>query len=205
MIDRARHWRIAAVVCAGVALVNGAGLVVAVSRAPKLLSWVVVADSDGRRMYSGPGTHGLAADELVRERALREWVAAWRGVSADFQVQRQWILKDVYPMVAEGKPARAVLDEFYQKSAPFERARHELVSVDVQSVVRVSDRAYEIEWSETARSPETAEVRGVTLWKGVFGVALNPPATEAEAQVNPLGLYVTQANWSQVSKGEVDR
>lgn len=35
-------------------------------------------------------------------------------------------------------------------------------------------------------------------WKAAISIAINPPSDEATARVNPLGIYVTNANWSKL-------
>jgi type IV secretory pathway TrbF-like protein len=35
-------------------------------------------------------------------------------------------------------------------------------------------------------------------WKAAFSIVVNPPTDERMARINPLGIYVTNANWGKV-------
>ena len=49
------------------------------------------------------------------------------------------------------------------------------------------------------RAPQTPAGRVVseTSWQAVLGVELSPPETTDVLLVNPLGLYVTEINWTK--------
>ena len=42
-----------------------------------------------------------------------------------------------------------------------------------------------------------AAILSETAWQAVLGVELTPPETTDVLLVNPLGLYVTEINWTQ--------
>lgn len=67
----------------------------------------------------------------------------------------------------------------------------------MRSVLPTSERTFEVEWTETTRDLYGA-VKGQDHWKSVFAIAVNPPLDEGQARVNPLGIYVTNANWGKV-------
>ena len=63
------------------------------------------------------------------------------------------------------------------------------------NTVLPSNRSYEVEWTEPARDHAGA-ITETQNWKGVFTIAVNPPADERLAYVNPLGICMIDAIWS---------
>lgn len=53
-----------------------------------------------------------------------------------------------------------------------------------------------MQWRETHLAPGGRLV-SETSWQAVLGVELNPPDTTDALLVNPLGLYVTDINWTK--------
>jgi type IV secretion system protein VirB5 len=119
-----------------------------------------------------------------------------RLVSTDGVAQRKAI-DLVYSQIAGGSEAQAFVTEFYRSGSPFDRARTETVSIDVQSVLPTSDRTYQVDWVETTRDLY-GSVKTSERWKGSFTIAVNPPKDERLARINPLGVYVTNASWDRV-------
>ena len=71
------------------------------------------------------------------------------------------------------------------------------MSVEVKSVLATSDRTFEVDWVETTRDLYGA-VKSTDHWKGAFTLAVNPPTDERLARINPLGIFITSANWAKV-------
>jgi type IV secretory pathway TrbF-like protein len=194
-----RNWRRAFVACALALLVSLVGNVIQIAR-QKFTVWVVATDNVGRIVASGPGEHKPAIDDRMKRAALNSWIIALRGVTSDEVVARRNVL-EVFQMVAAGSPAAAVLAGYYDPkkggTTPFERAKEQTIDVQVDSIVSASDRTYEMRWTEVVRDLG-GEVRGSAHWVAAVTVEQNPPKDEAQARVNPLGLYVTRISWSQV-------
>jgi type IV secretion system protein VirB5 len=117
-------------------------------------------------------------------------------ITSDGVAQRKAIDR-VYSMIGRGTPAQVQVGEFYRSDPPHNRARTQMVSVDVKAVYASSEKTYEVEWVEVARGI-TGDVQSEQRWKGSFTIALNPPTDERLARVNPLGLYITNLSWSKV-------
>lgn len=194
-IARARNWRTAALLSAAITLVATSG-VVSLSVRSRVVPFVVVTDNLGRPVASGLADQASTADEQLKRSTLIEWVENLRLVTTDGVAQRRSIDR-VYAHIASGSPAQTFISDFYRANQPFTRAQTETVSVDVQSVLQDSEETFEVEWIETVRDLYgTAKEKD--RWKGAFTIALNPPKDEKQARINPLGIYVTQANWSRV-------
>jgi type IV secretory pathway TrbF-like protein len=195
LISRARNWRAAAFFALLLAVLEALGLV-AVGARSKSVPFIVAVDSIGHVVASGRADEVPTIDDRMKQAALYEWVADLRMVMSDPLVQRRSIDR-VYSMIGQGSVAQMFITEWYRSHTPFDRARTQTVSVEVNTVLPTSNRSYEVEWTETARDL-AGTVVNTENWKGVFAIAINPPNDERLAHVNPLGIYVVDASWSKV-------
>jgi type IV secretion system protein VirB5 len=161
-----------------------------------IVPFVVAMDSLGRTVAAGPAEEASASDDRIKRATLFTFVEDLRTVTSDGVAQRKAIDR-VYAHIASGGQSQAFISEFYRSSPPQKRASTETVSVEVRSVLPTSERTFEVEWTETTRDLYGA-VKGQDHWKAVFAIAVNPPLDEAQARINPLGIYVTNANWGKV-------
>jgi type IV secretion system protein VirB5 len=196
LLTRAKNWRAVAFLCSLIALLSTGGLVASALRS-HVTTYIVAVDKQGHVVDSGVADEPAVVDDRLKRAALCDWVANLRTVTVDGLAQRRAIDR-VYSMIASGSPAQVQISDFYRTDPPAKRAETQVVEVEVQVVLPTSDTTYELEWIETARSL-SGQVQGEPLrWKGSFTLAINPPKDEKLARVNPLGIYVTRANWSRV-------
>ena len=195
LITRARHWRIAGLLASAVAFLAVAGLVWSAAHA-RVVPFVVLVDQLARPVASGVADETTAHDDRLKRAALFNWIENLRMVTTDGVAQRKAIDK-VYAQIANATPAQTFVTEFYRADQPFQRAQTETVAVEVRSVLATSERTYEVEWEETTRDLYGA-IKSRERWKGSFTIALNPPKDERIIRVNPLGLYIVNANWTKV-------
>jgi len=195
LITRARNWRIAAVLALAVALVATCGLI-ALSTKAKVVPYVVAIDNLGRVLAAGPADQASRADDRLKRAALFQWMSDLRTVTTDGVAQRKAIDR-VYSMIANGSPAQVEIGDFYRNDPPFDRAQKRTVEVDVKAVFPVSDRTYQVEWTEIVRGL-SGQIESQDNWKGSVTIAISPPTDERLIRVNPLGIYVTNVSWSKV-------
>jgi type IV secretion system protein VirB5 len=196
LLTRAKNWRAAAFLCSLIALVATGGLVASSLRS-HITTYIVAVDKQGHVVDSGVADQSAVVDDRLKRAALYEWVTNLRSVSVDALAQRRAIDR-VYSMIASGSPAQIQISDFYRNDPPSRRAETQVVEVQVQVVLPTSDKTYELEWVETARSL-SGQVQGEPVrWRGAFTLAINPPQDEKMARINPLGIYVMRANWSRI-------
>jgi type IV secretory pathway TrbF-like protein len=195
LITRARNWRTMAVLCAAVGLVAAGGMAWLSARS-RIVPFVVLMDNLGRPVASGIAEQTTVSDDRLKRVSILDWVSDLRLVTTDGIAQRKAI-DHVYAQIASGSAAQTFISEFYRSTEPFKRAQTETVSVDVNAVLPTSDRTYEVDWVETTRDLY-GTVKATDHWKGSFSIALNPPADERLARINPLGIYFTSISWAKV-------
>jgi type IV secretion system protein TrbF len=189
-----RNWQITAAALLAVNLVLAAGVVWLAERRV-VIPYVVEVDKLGYALAAGPALRD--SDVLSSDRVLRYHLAAFvrgaRSVIAD-PVALKRNLDQVYAY-ARG-PAVSLLDEYYRAANPFERAKQTTVSVDVQSLLLVSERTWQVRWTETSRGLDGV-VSGKTAWEAVLTVETVPPTSEETLLANPIGLYVVSLSWTR--------
>ena len=58
--------------------------------------------------------------------------------------------------------------------------------------------SWKVSWIEI-ETPHGTDVQQRTAWEGYLTVRQVPPTTAATIEYNPLGLYITAINWTQIS------
>jgi len=188
---QARNWRLMAF--GGLALTAGmSGALAWQSAQSRVTPYVVEVDrlgearavSEADRTYSPTDPqvawHLARFIENVRTVSLdpvlmrRSWLAAY-----DFATQRGAIFLNDYARVAN----------------PFADLGEKTVSVEVTSVVRASDRSFQVKWLETRY--ERGAVTGQAHWTAILTVVVKPPANADVLRKNPLGVYVDAIDWSR--------
>jgi len=123
---------------------------------------------------------------------LARFVEHIRSVSLDpVLMRRDWL--SAYDFVTD-RGAR-FLGEYARAANPFANIGQRTVAVQVTSVVRASDRSFQVKWSETAY--ERGSEAGSSRWTGILSVAMRPPVSADTLRKNPLGIYVDAIDWSR--------
>lgn len=123
---------------------------------------------------------------------LAKFIENVRGVSLDpVLMRRDWL--SAYGFATE-RGAR-FLDDYARAADPFARIGERTVSVQVTSVVRASDRSFQVKWTETAY--ERGSEAGSSHWTGILTIVTKPPVSADTLRRNPLGIYVDAIDWSR--------
>jgi type IV secretion system protein VirB5 len=187
-----RNWQLAAL---GLLAIDGlltAGLIHLASQS-RVSPFVVEVDRLGQAVAFGPAEQLRKTDERLIRYQLSLFVRDVRSVFSDAEVQKT-VINRAYGHAKDG--ALGFLNDYFKKSNPFLREAEGTVTVQVQSVLRLSASSWQVQWRETQVAPG-GRVVSETAWQAVLGVELTPPETTDVLLVNPLGLYVTEINWTQ--------
>jgi type IV secretory pathway TrbF-like protein len=193
-IQQAHHWRTMAIICGLLALTSVIG-VVYIGAQSKIVPYVVEVDKLGEALSVGRADHPSAVDQRVVKAYLARFVADWRAVTIDRQAQKSAIDR-VYAMVPSGSIAVGKLNDYFRAHSPFEVASKQSVAVAVTNLLPISERTWQVEWQEVTRDLR-GEVQARTRMKVSIIVGITPPTDERLILINPLGVYITDLNWSQ--------
>jgi type IV secretion system protein TrbF len=193
LVRARRWWQVAAVSELVLVATLGGGLV-ALSLQHKTVPYVVEVDSLGAAVAVKPAdAAGRPTDERIVRYQLAAFIRGARTVMTDRTAMKR-SFEQVYAY-ARG-PARVFLDDHYRTNNPFETAKTYTVSAAVTSLLQVSDRSWQVRWSEEQRSLDGA-LLGRSNWEAVLTVEMAPPTTADAIQANPFGLYVTEIRWTK--------
>ena len=195
-IVRAKNWRMMAFLSGLTAILAVGGLVASMLQ-NKIVPYVVEVDKLGNAAAIKPAHKASLVDESVVRAYLGRFVTDFRTISIDVQQQKS-SLQRLYAMLPNSSPALIRINEYFEAHSPFERAFAQTTSVDIHSVLPLTDKTWQVEWTESERNLQGALMGPIKSYKASIAIANNPPTEEKIILVNPLGIYITDINWTQV-------
>ncbi|AUH71139.1 MULTISPECIES: conjugal transfer protein TrbF [Legionella] len=133
--------------------------------------------------------------------AAAHFIENIRMVSVDVALQKKAVFQ-VYSYLNQNDAALTKVQEFYsdkQHSNPFDRAAHELVSIEIRSVLQESSDTWQVDWVETVRNRDGTLKEKPARMKAIVTMyqdnELNDVSNESILK-NPHLIYVRDFNWS---------
>jgi type IV secretion system protein VirB5 len=188
---QARNWRLMAF--GGLFLTTGlSATLVWHSMQSRVTPYVVEVDRLGEARAVAPvGTDYRPNDAQVAWH-LGQFIGNVRSVSLDPVLMRErWL--SAYDFATPR--AALFLGEYARSAQPFARIGERTVSVQVTSVVRASERSFQVKWTESAF--ERGSMTGTSRWTAILTVIVRPPRSADVLRKNPLGVYVDAIDWSR--------
>jgi len=192
-IQREALWQRVALLALGVALLCAGGMAY-LGAQNKLIPYVVAVDKLGTAVAVQPASKASITDSRIIRAQLAAWIEAVRSIYQDAGAERV-NLKAAYAMIRCNDGAYQALNEYFSQQDPFKRAESEGVSVEISTVLPISEKTWQVQWRETVHSSK-GEIMKETPMQANITVAISPPTDEATLLVNPMGVYITQFNWT---------
>jgi type IV secretion system protein VirB5 len=188
---QARNWRLMAF--SGLLLSGGlSGGLLWQSMQSRVLPYVVEVDRLGEARAVSPAVANYRPTDPQIAWHLAHFIGQVRSVSLDPVLMREnWL--SAYDFVT-GRGGR-FLGKYARSANPFGEIGTRTVSVQVTSVVRASDRSFQVKWIETVF--ERGSLVGTSRWTAILSVVVKPPVSAEVLRKNPLGLYVDAIDWSR--------
>jgi len=193
-IKQAHHWRVVAFVSSMVALISAVG-VVYVGAQSKVVPYVVQVDKLGEAAAVSRADRVSSVDPRVIKAYLARFVADWRSITVDRQAQKSAIDR-VYAMLPSGSVALGKLNDHFKLHNPFALAATQSVDITVNDLLPISGETWQVDWLEVVRDNH-GEIKSKVRMKASIIVGITPPREERLILINPLGVYITDLNWSQ--------
>ena len=200
-----RNWQIAAFGAIGVAALLAAGLVITATQS-RITPYVVEVDALGRAQPFGPAERLQHNDERVITAQLAGFVRDVRTIVGDAAGQAD-LVRRAYAFVDQD--AAAFLNTYFATPANDPRLLGREVTrlVEVTGVLPLpgpaqapnAARTWKVSWTEVTLPRTAGGLPKHTAWEGYFATRMAPPTTTDRLSVNPLGLYVTTVNWTQLA------
>ena len=188
---QARNWRLMAL--GGLALSAGlSGGLLWQSMQSRIIPYVVAVDRLGEAEAVAPADRDYQPTDPQIAWFLGRFISNVRSISLDPVLMREnWLA--AYDFATQ-RGAR-FLNDYARAADPFGDLGTRTVSVQVTSIVRASDRSFQVKWTETEY--DRGSLAGTSHWTAILTVETRPPASAEALRKNPLGLYVDAIDWSQ--------
>ena len=195
---QAENWRYIAFGCLFLAMASSIGLVWR-SLQSTVTPYVVEVDELGAVQAVGPASIKYEPTDAQIAHHLANFLEQVRSISVDAVVVRQnWL--DAYNFTTD--KGAAVLNEYARANDPFTNVGKRSRTVDVVSVVRISDDSFQARWVE--RNFENSAHTGTERYTALMTLVIDPPTDAETLRNNPLGIFVHGLNWGQdLNTGDV--
>jgi type IV secretory pathway TrbF-like protein len=187
---QARNWRLMAF--------GGLGLSTAMSGAliwqslqSHVIPYIVEVDrlGEARAVSEAEASYRPTDPEIAWH--LAKFVENIRSVTLDpVLMRRDWL--SAYDFTT--RRGAQFLGDYARSAKPFADLGERTISVQVTSVVRASDKSFQIKWTETAY--EHGALAGTSHWTGILSIVTQAPKSADTLRKNPLGIYVDAIDWS---------
>lgn len=192
-VREARAWRMVAVLSLALATI-GLGYALFLSQQSRIIPYIVEVDRLGSPVAVGVPEQIEYADQRVVRATLANFVASFRSVTPDAVVQKRYIDR-TYALLRASDPSTEKINGWFRANSPFEAAKRLTVAVEVSNIVSLSERTWQIDWTEFERDRRGRET-GTRRFRGIATVTLTEPQDEAVIRLNPIGLYVRDFDWT---------
>jgi len=195
-----RNWQLAAGGLLVVSIILAGGLVWLSSRS-RYVVYAVQVDKLGYALTQAQPLTPAAAPDMI-DRIERYEVASFirqaRTVTNDAQVEQQ----QLNALLAHTRSAAdQFLDEYYHSDNaahnPFQIAQKETVSVQIDSILQLSPKSYDVRWTEVRRDLNGAALGMPAHWEAELETEIVPPREADTIVSNPLGFFVDRISWTE--------
>lgn len=188
---QAQNWRIMSFGSLGLAIALSAGLIW-LSMQSRVTPYVVQVDRFGAVQAVGPAVQNYTPTDAEIAWYLARFVTDVRSLSIDpVVVRRNWL--EAYDYATDH--GAVFLNQYAQTNDPFKAVGERTVSIQVTSVVRVSDTSFQVKWIEQRFEHDT--LAATARWTAILSIVTKQPANAETLRKNPLGLYINGLNWSR--------
>ncbi len=203
LVTQKQSWQVIALISLLICFLSVAGIFFIGSQS-KFIPYIVEVDKLGRTIVANVVHASSPVDSRIVHASIAEFVNDIRLVTPDADLQRAAIFR-VYAKIPQGSSAHVKAGQWFnglKDSSPFVRAKEEMVSIQIRSVIPQSESTWQVEWVETTRSRGGDLKKRPVLMRALLTTKIYPPSTkttEEQIRSNPLGIYVEDFSWSVVS------
>lgn len=188
---QARNWRLMALGCLALSFATSGALIWR-SLQSTVTPYIVEVDETGAARAIGPATEPYTPSDAQIAHHLAAFISDVRSLSTDPVVVRENWLRAYAFVTAQ---AATTLSAEAEANDPFADIGRRSRTVEVVSVVRVSEQSFQARWIE--KTYEQGALRDARRFTGMFRVVTQPPRDAARLRANPLGLYIASLSWAE--------
>ncbi|MEL6416543.1 MAG: conjugal transfer protein TrbF [Pseudomonadota bacterium] len=188
---QAKNWRLMALGCLALSFATSGALIWR-SLQSTVTPYVIEVDETGSARAVGPAAKSYDPSDAQIAHHLASFIADVRGLSSDAVVVRDNWLR-AYDYVTD--KAATTLNEYASANDPFADIGRKSRTVDVVSVVRISDGSFQARWIE--KTFENGALTEAKRYTGLFSIVSQTPTDAERLRANPLGIYVHELHWGE--------
>ncbi len=193
----AKGWRNAFFIMLFITLTAVCGVVYIGSKS-KIVPAVVEINGYGvpTRIYTVDETTTIS-DDRVTKAALANVVTGVRSVSADASYEKKMLEEMIY-FFEKSSPGFVRVQEYLNnpETNPFKRASKELVDVQIDNIIKMTENTWQIEWRETVKE-RTGQIKSSMDFKAIVTLSKAEKISAASLYINPTGVLIKDIVWSQ--------
>jgi len=160
-----------------------------------VVPYIVQVDAHGYAIAVEPVAPSRVDARLVIAHVAR-YVWSLKTVFNDPEAQLH-LMNFVYSTTPVNTPAERKYQDYYNANNPIVIGERETIHVTVNSVLSMSPQTWQAEWTEE-RFSLTGDRLGAKHYRGIFSTAIVTPTAMREVLMNPLGIFITDFNFSEV-------
>jgi type IV secretion system protein TrbF len=188
---QAKNWRLMAFGGLGLTGAMAAGLLWQATQS-HVTPYVVAVDRLGEARAIDEADKAYTPTDPQIAWHLAKFIENVRTISLDPVVMRKnWL--SAYDFATQR--GAVFLGGYVRDANVFGAIGERAVTVEVTSVVRASDKSFQVKWIETAYVRGAAS--GTSHWTGILTILSKPPQNADTLRKNPLGIYVDGIDWSR--------
>jgi type IV secretion system protein VirB5 len=160
-----------------------------------VVPYIVQVDEHGYEIALAPVAPSKVDARLMTAHVGR-YIWSLKTVFNDPEAQLH-LMNFVYSTTPANTAAEKKYQEYYAENNPVVIGESETVSVTVNSVLSMSESTWQAEWTEERRTV-TGDKISAKHYRGIFSTAVVTPVTMQEILLNPLGIFITDFNFSEI-------
>ena len=169
--------------------------VVIMARRVTVVPYIVEVDSHGYEIAVEPVAPSRVDARLIIAHIGR-YIWSLKTVFNDPEAQLH-LMSFVYSTTPVNTPAEKKYQDYFGKNNPVVIGDTETVNVTVSSVLSMTPETWQAEWTEE-RFSLMGDKLGTKHFRGIFSTAIATPSAMQEVLTNPLGIFVTDFNYSEI-------
>ncbi len=188
---QAKNWRYMAFGCFGLSVAL-AGANIWQSSQSRVTPYVVEVDRLGEPRAVSPAIQNYHPSDGEIAWQLKHFIEDVRRVSPDgVQDRNNW--DEAYGFVTDR--GKQFLNDYARATDPLSHITDHNVSVQVTSVVRVTDTSFQVKWTE--QTFDHGSLASTAHWTAILSIVTDPPKRKDTLNANPLGIYVNAIDWTR--------
>ena len=178
----------------------------------RIVPYVVEVDKLGVALAAREATVMRTPEDRLIAAQLAGFVRNVRTVLPASSIAAQVdMMQRGYALVDQSSSAAANLNSYFGDPQHDPRVLGQTLTrqVEVTGILPVPNedqaaahafRTWKVRWTETELPLQAGVLTHRTAWEGYLTVVLRPPVTVDAVQENPLGIFITALNWTEITE-----